>query len=131
MTEPTPITIPLINPNEPGALLAELHVIPGNHVAFGDKLCTLETTKSTVELTAEANGYVVGLAFQAGQTVQAGEILGYLADSPNWIPPAIPAKHSWITTRTLIRFAYQPAGPEPGTKVQLGSVPHIYGSIYH
>ena len=89
MTEPTPITIPLINPNEPGALLAALHVTPGQHVALGDKLCTLETTKSTVELTAEAEGYLVGLAYQAGQTVQAGEILGYLADSPDWTPPAI------------------------------------------
>ena len=70
--------------------MAALHVTPGQHVALGDKLCTLETTKSTLELTAEADGYLVGLTYQAGQTVQAGEILGYLADSPNWTPPAIP-----------------------------------------
>jgi acetyltransferase EpsM len=91
MNEPTPITLPLINPNEPGALLAALHVTPGQHVALGDKLCTLETTKSTLELSAEADGYIVGLAFMAGQTVQAGDILGYLADSPDWTPPAISA----------------------------------------
>lgn len=89
MNEPTPIIIPLINPNEPGALLAALHVVPGQHVIIGDKLYTLETTKSTVELTAETNGYMVGLAFEVGQTIQAGEILGYLADSPDWIPPAL------------------------------------------
>jgi sugar O-acyltransferase (sialic acid O-acetyltransferase NeuD family) len=90
MTESTPITIPLINPNEPGALLAALHVSSGQRVSRGDKLCTLETTKSTVELTAESKGYVVGLRHTTGETVQAGEILAYLADSPDWTPPARP-----------------------------------------
>jgi acetyltransferase EpsM len=89
MLEPEPILIPLLNPNEPGALLASLHITPGQHVIAGEKLCTLETTKSTVELTAGVEGFVVGLAFQPGQTVQAGDILGYLADSPNWLPPVI------------------------------------------
>jgi acetyltransferase EpsM len=88
MTEPTPITIPLINPNEPGALLAALYVSTGQHVDRGDKLCTLETTKSTLELTAETDGYVVGLASIVGQAVQAGEILAYIANSPDSTPTA-------------------------------------------
>ena len=88
MTEPTPIIIPLINPNEPGALLVAFHIIPKQHISRGDKLCTLETTKSVIELAAESDGYVVGLAFEAGNNVQAGDILGYLAESPDWIPPA-------------------------------------------
>ena len=86
MTEASPILIPLLNPNEPGALLADLCVTSGQHVQKGEKLCILETTKSTSELGAEMEGYVVGLAFHTGQTVQAGEILGYLADSPDWSP---------------------------------------------
>lgn len=102
MTGPVPITIPLINPNEPGALLAALYVGSGQHVARGDRLCTLETTKSTVELTAESNGYLVGLSSEAGQTVQAGDILAYLADSPDWTPPA----------RPLSPFESQPAHPD-------------------
>jgi acetyltransferase EpsM len=92
MTEPTPITIPLINPNEPGALLAALFVSSGQRVSRGDKICTLETTKSTVELSAETDGYIVGLRYTSGETVQAGEILAYLADSADWSPPARPAK---------------------------------------
>lgn len=87
MSTSTPISIPLLNPNEPGSLLAELHVSPGQLVHPGDKLCTLETTKSTLELTADATGYVVGLAYEVGQTIQAGEILAYLADSPNGAIP--------------------------------------------
>jgi acetyltransferase EpsM len=88
MSEPFPIIIPLINPNEPGALLTALHVRPKQHLSRGDRLCTLETTKSTLELAAEIDGYVVGLAFEPSQIVQAGDILGYLADSPDWTPPA-------------------------------------------
>jgi acetyltransferase EpsM len=87
MADPYPIIIPLINPNEPGALLASLNVTPGQHVCIGDRLCTLETTKSTIELIAEADGFFVGSAHEAGETVQAGVILGYLADSPDWSPP--------------------------------------------
>jgi sugar O-acyltransferase (sialic acid O-acetyltransferase NeuD family) len=87
MENPHPITIPLLNPNEPGALLAALHVVPRQHVHPGDRLCTLETTKSTTELVAEREGFVVGLTYTPGETIQAGQILCYLAGSPDWLPP--------------------------------------------
>lgn len=86
----TPVTFPLLNPNEPEALLAALHVQEGQRVASGDLLCTLETTKSAADLLAEQAGYVVGLRSQQGQTVRAGEILCYLAEEANWTPPAAP-----------------------------------------
>ncbi len=60
----------------------------GQPVEIGDLLCTLETTKSTAELAAEAAGYVAGLAFAPGQNARAGDLLCYLASSPNWLPPA-------------------------------------------
>ncbi len=82
-----PIYIPLLNPNEPEALLAALHVKEGQAVAKDDPLCTLETTKSTAEVLAENQGYVVGLRFEAGHTVRAGELLCFLAEIPDWTPP--------------------------------------------
>ena len=75
-----------MNPNEPEALLAGLHVSPGQHVAKGDLICTLETTKSAADLPAEEDGYVVGLRFQAGDTLRAGDTLCYLAETPDWQP---------------------------------------------
>jgi acetyltransferase EpsM len=96
MAEPTPIIIPLINPNEPGALLASLHFSAGQEVKKGDNICILETTKSTVEITAERDGYVVGLTSEVGQTLQAGEVLAYLADSADWTPPS--AQKAKVTT---------------------------------
>ena len=82
-----PITIPLINPNEPEALLASLYVDEGQQVFTGDVICTLETTKSTLELAAEGEGYIVGLGFEEGETVRANDVLGYLAESADAAPP--------------------------------------------
>lgn len=81
------VIIPLLNPNEPEAVLAGLHVRPGQQVQPGDLLCTLETTKSTAEVLAERGGFVVALAAEIGQTLRAGETLCYLAESPDWMPP--------------------------------------------
>ena len=81
------IRVPLLNTNEPEALLASLSISEGQFVQVGDILCTLETTKSTAELAAEDEGYVVGLRYAQGQSVRAGELLCYLADSPDWSPP--------------------------------------------
>jgi sugar O-acyltransferase (sialic acid O-acetyltransferase NeuD family) len=87
MAEATPITIPLLNPNEPEALLAGVHVKEGQKVKAGDVLCTLETTKSASDVVAEADGYVVGLQHKQGESVTAGEIFAYLAESAKWKPP--------------------------------------------
>jgi sugar O-acyltransferase (sialic acid O-acetyltransferase NeuD family) len=83
-----PIRIPLINPNEPEALLAALHVVPGQKLLADDLICTLETTKSTADLHAEVGGYFVGMRFSEGDTVRVGDVLGYLAESPDWEPEA-------------------------------------------
>jgi acetyltransferase EpsM len=88
MSDPVPIIIPLINPNEPEALLVALHVQAGQWIEAGELICTLETTKSTVELAAENAGYLSALAYAEGDTVKAGEILGYLAGQLEAIIPA-------------------------------------------
>ncbi len=83
----TPVLIPLLNPNEPEAMLATLSIVEGQRVEIGDTLCTLETTKATADVQAEAGGFVAGLRLRQGQTVRAGEVLCYLADTPDWQPP--------------------------------------------
>ncbi|TAK14517.1 MAG: biotin/lipoyl-binding protein [Anaerolineae bacterium] len=90
MPEALELRIPLVNPNEREALLAALHVKPGQQVKPGDLLYTLETTKSTHEVEAPAGGYLMGLRAAEGDTVRAGDLIGWLADSPDWTPPAAP-----------------------------------------
>ena len=87
MSEAIPITIPLINPNEPEAMLAGLFVSNGQHVQPGDLICTLETTKSAQDLHAESEGFIAGLQSTPGDSLQAGETLCYLAPSPDWVAP--------------------------------------------
>jgi acetyltransferase EpsM len=82
-----PVLIPLLNQNEPEALLAELYVAEGQYVRQGDPIVSLETTKSTTELVAEAGGYIRGLRHSKGQSARAGELLCYLAADPQWAPP--------------------------------------------
>jgi sugar O-acyltransferase (sialic acid O-acetyltransferase NeuD family) len=86
--EPLPVTIPLLNPNEPDGILAAIHASAGQHVRAGDLLFTLETTKATADVTAEADGYLMGLRFAIGDSVRAGQTFAYLAPSPDWQPPA-------------------------------------------
>ena len=89
MNTPFQVLIPLLNPNEPEALLASLPIAEGQPVEPGDLLCTLETTKSASDLHAEQAGYVIGLRAQAGDTLRAGDVLCYLSPDRDWTPPVI------------------------------------------
>lgn len=80
------ILFPLLNPNERDALLIGVFVSEGQKVKKGEILFTLETTKSTAEVDAEADGYIVGLQVLEGDAVTAGDLFAYLADSPDWKP---------------------------------------------
>ncbi len=80
MNEPLAVTIPLINPNEPEALLVDISVQEGQKVQPGEILCIIETTKSTFDLAAEREGFVVGIQYHKGETISAGSILCLLVD---------------------------------------------------
>ena len=80
MSDPIHILIPLINPNESEAVVASLAVQEGQHVARGETLAILETTKSTAEVISEGEGYITGLRFQQGQTARAGEVFCTLSE---------------------------------------------------
>jgi acetyltransferase EpsM len=101
MPEPVAVTIPLLNPNEPEAMLSSLAVAEGDPVGAGDLLATVETTKSSTELAAEQAGFVVGLRAAVGATLEAGEVLMWLADDPAWQPPVEPGLDETAPTDSL------------------------------
>ncbi len=98
------IFIPLLNPNEPEALLATLTTVEGQAVQTGEALFTLETTKSTAEVSAPSSGYLRGIRFQVGQTVRAGEVFGYLTKTIDEIIPdqELPKNNSVEKNQSLI-----------------------------
>jgi len=81
-----PVSIPLLNPNEPEAKVVSLTVHEGQFVSKNSVLCTLETTKSTAEVVAEADGYVIALQVTENDFIQAGSLLCYLASNQEWRP---------------------------------------------
>ena len=83
MAELLPIKVPLLNTNEPEALLASLEIHEGESVKAGDVLALIETTKSTGEITAEADGFLVGIRYKEGETINAGDVLAYIGEVPN------------------------------------------------
>ena len=108
---PVPVFYPLLNSNEPEAMLTAIHVTEGKRVAAGDLLFTIETTKSTAEVAAEAEGFVAGLQAALGQTVSAGEIFCYLAEAAEWTVPA--------GASTPKSSSAEVSAPGPGTPVSL------------
>jgi acetyltransferase EpsM len=90
MAELSPILIPLLNPNEPEALLVSLEVPEGSSVNTGQVIAVIETTKSTGEILAESDGTLVGLRFKPGDTLTAGEVLAYIGESPDAADPTLP-----------------------------------------
>ncbi len=96
MAEVTPkaVHVPLINPNETEARLVGLPISNGVKVAKGDTLATLETTKSTFELLADADGYIAGLHAKQGDMLPAGQVFLYLAPSKDWQAPKEEAENS-------------------------------------
>ncbi|MFP3852903.1 MAG: NeuD/PglB/VioB family sugar acetyltransferase [Anaerolineales bacterium] len=87
MKDPLPIAAPLLNPNEPESVVAELMVQEGDQVQAGDGLAVLETTKASMEVTADHPGYIVGISKGQGDSIAAGEILLWIAADPAWRPP--------------------------------------------
>jgi len=88
------VLVPLVNPNEPESLLVDLSVTEGQKVAKGQIMAVFETTKSTFELSADGDGYILGLKFKTGDAVRSGERLCYLAPTPDSILPAeAPVSH--------------------------------------
>jgi acetyltransferase EpsM len=87
MSEPKLIYIPQLNPNEIEVRLASLPVYNGKAIKAGEALATFETTKSTCELIAESDGYVIGLSLSEGDSAYSGDVFCYLGTSPTDQPP--------------------------------------------
>lgn len=85
--DPTQVLVPLLNPNEPEALLSDLRVTNGEAVTAGQTLCVLETTKASQELTAPRAGYVSGLTAGVGARLSSGDTLLWLSSDSGWSPP--------------------------------------------
>jgi sugar O-acyltransferase (sialic acid O-acetyltransferase NeuD family) len=77
---PEPIKIPKVNANDVEAKLVGWLIEVGQRVQLGQAICEIETTKATVEISAEADGYLFPIADE-GQIVSIGTTIGWLMPS--------------------------------------------------
>jgi acetyltransferase EpsM len=129
MAELLPIKVPLLNPNEPEALLVSIDVKEGAPIKEGDVLALIETTKSMGEVAAEADGFLVGIRYKEGETINAGDTLAYIGDAPDAQDPEL---SPWAAEEERKKDS-TPVGlriTEPARKLaldaglDLGSFPH-------
>lgn len=106
---PLPITVPLLSPNEPEAKIVAIHIKNAHPVSKGEPIYTLETTKTTAEVTADASGYMIWLDYEVGNLLHANEIIGYIASKPDWKPPVSESNiaHAGQTSHVPVKI---PAG---------------------
>jgi pyruvate/2-oxoglutarate dehydrogenase complex dihydrolipoamide acyltransferase (E2) component len=98
-SDPEPVTVPQLNPNDDSAVLVRWHLSSGGHVRHGQPLVTLETTKATFDVEAPKEGYVF-YDMPPKTMVAVGQAVAWVCDEPS--PPRILERPS-------------PAGRSPGT----------------
>ena len=81
------VQVPLVNPNENESILAQVCVKNGQRIQKGDLLAVFETTKSTLELLSERDGFVLGLTLKEGDSLVTGQRFCYIANTPNEVLP--------------------------------------------
>jgi sugar O-acyltransferase (sialic acid O-acetyltransferase NeuD family) len=76
----TPVSVPLLNANEPEARLVAVHVKDAQPVQKGDLLFTIETTKAAADVESPAAGFVRVIAHE-GDTFAVGDVLAFITAS--------------------------------------------------
>lgn len=78
---PHDVTMPQLGmAQDAGKIVAWLKA-PGDPVAKGDALFEVETDKATMEVEAQAAGFLTGVVAQAGDDVPVGQVIARISDS--------------------------------------------------
>jgi pyruvate/2-oxoglutarate dehydrogenase complex dihydrolipoamide acyltransferase (E2) component len=89
---PVPIHTPRLNNNDDFVRLTHLFVAPGTYLRQGDPLADVETDKATFTVESEQDGYLLGFAFSAGETIAVGSVLAWIGASADEAIPGADGK---------------------------------------
>lgn len=76
------ITMPQLSDTMTEGVLVTWEKQPGDRVARGDIVATVETDKAIMDVEVFSEGYLAGPLAEAGATVPVGAALGYISDTP-------------------------------------------------
>lgn len=88
---PHDVIMPALGMAQDTGLLVSWTKALGDAVAATDVLFEVETDKSTMEVEAGADGYLVDMRAEAGQDVPVGQVIAIIADSPDAVVDSSPA----------------------------------------
>lgn len=115
------LIVPGLAENVHEADVAEVSVKPGDTIAEGHIIITLETDKAAMELPAEFGGKVTAVRVKAGDRVKEGDIIAVLETTATAEPPrqenAAPAPPASASAPKSAAAATNPAAPA-GTSLQ-------------
>ena len=79
---PHDVIMPALGMAQDTGLLVAWHKNPGDQVTSGDVLFEVETDKSTMEVEAQADGFLSAVKHGAGEDVPVGQVIAQITDSP-------------------------------------------------
>ena len=85
---PLDVIMPALGMAQDTGLIVAWHKHPGEAVAVGDVLFEVETDKATMEVEAQGDGFLTGVAAEAGQEVSVGQVIAQISDSAEAPAPA-------------------------------------------
>lgn len=85
------IKVPNLPESVSEATVATWHIKAGDRVAREQNLVDLETDKVMLEVPSTADGVLVEIRVQAGQTVKAGDIIGIVSEGAEVVAPVAAA----------------------------------------
>ena len=76
------ILVPRINNNDDEVKLVGLECAPGDKVTKGQVVAQIETDKAVMDVTAHADGYVLGIVGKVDDVITVGKVLVWLGETP-------------------------------------------------
>jgi len=88
---PHDVTMPQLGMAQDAGKIVSWLKAPGDAVAKGDALFEVETDKATMEVEAQASGFLIGVVAAEGDDVPVGAVIARISDSADDDAPAAPA----------------------------------------
>jgi pyruvate/2-oxoglutarate dehydrogenase complex dihydrolipoamide acyltransferase (E2) component len=73
------VKVPFLGVNDLDCRFASLENVEGSYVKMGNLICTLETTKTSYDITAPVDGYLY-LYPKTGDTLKIGDTIAIISD---------------------------------------------------
>ncbi|MBY6119654.1 biotin/lipoyl-containing protein [Mameliella alba] len=87
---PHDVIMPALGMAQDSGLIVAWHKEPGEAVATGDVLFEVETDKATMEVEAQADGFLNRVRAQAGEEVPVGKVIAVIGDSAEEVTDTTP-----------------------------------------